>query len=97
MNNKVHEIQLRVLEIFSKTSKTFALAGGTALELFYLKHRFSRDLDFFSPNYTVKEIQNIVSQIKSGLKLQVKFENEFSAAGHGSGYISKKIRYFENA
>lgn len=83
MDNDIRKMQLRVLDIFSKAAKTFALAGGTALELFYLKHRFSKDLDFFSPNYTIKEIENIVSQIKSGLKLStIKFENEFFAAGH---------------
>jgi len=82
MDNNIRKMQLRVLEIFSKAAKTFALAGGTALELFYLKHRFSKDLDFFSSNYAIKEIENIVSQIKSGLKLQVKFENEFVATGH---------------
>jgi len=82
MDNNIRKMQLKVLGIFSKAAKTFALAGGTALELFYLKHRFSKDLDFFSPNYTIKEIENIVSQIKSGLKLEVKFENEFIATGH---------------
>lgn len=47
MDTAIRQAQLKILEAFSKSSKTFALSGGTALELFYLKHRFSRDLDFF--------------------------------------------------
>jgi len=50
MDEIVRRIQLKVLQEFSKLSKTFALSGGTALELFYLGHRFSKDLDFFLQN-----------------------------------------------
>jgi len=38
------------LQEFAKTelSDIFRLTGGTALSAFYLEHRFSDDLDFFS-------------------------------------------------
>lgn len=88
VNKSLREMQLKVLDVFSKAAKTFALAGGTALELFYLKHRFSKDLDFFSPKYSIKEIENIVLQIREKLNLRVKFENEFTAAGHA------KVRFY---
>ncbi len=44
------DFQKKVLEYFRKTSlsKHFYLAGGTALAEFYLKHRKSEDLDFFT-------------------------------------------------
>src|SRR3989344_1844687 len=55
--------------IFDKISKSeyfrsnFYFTGGTALSQFYLKHRFSEDLDFFSE----KKFEN--DQIESELGL----------------------------
>lgn len=43
--------QEKFLELFQKTpllSSNFVLSGGTALAAFYLHHRYSEDLDFFS-------------------------------------------------
>ncbi len=42
--------QIRILTLFFSLpfSKTFFLTGGTALSAFYLGHRESQDLDFFS-------------------------------------------------
>lgn len=37
-------------------SKRYYLAGGTALSEFYLKHRFSEDLDFFTEKSEVNKI-----------------------------------------
>lgn len=80
MDRAIRKTQLQVLNIFSKTAKDFALSGGTALELYYLKHRFSADLDFFSPKYNPKEIADIVSSIKENFgKTNVKLETEFTA------------------
>ena len=45
------EKQIRILEIISQSKdicQSFYLTGGTALAEFYLQHRFSEDLDFFS-------------------------------------------------
>ena len=37
--------------------KSFYFSGGTALSEFYLKHRFSKDLDFFTPkDFSFEEI-----------------------------------------
>lgn len=69
---------MAVLDVFKKHTKTLALAGGTALELFYLKHRFSKDLDFFSPAYNVKEIEKIICAIGKVMKTKVKIEGEFT-------------------
>ena len=46
----ISTLQREVIETFCKTegSKNFYLTGGTALSLFYLKHRRSNDLDFFT-------------------------------------------------
>lgn len=80
MDKKIREAQLEVLKIFSTTTETFSLAGGTALELYYLHHRFSVDLDFFSPQYSLKEINKLVSGFKKYSKA-IKFESEFVAKG----------------
>jgi predicted nucleotidyltransferase component of viral defense system len=88
MEDKIREAQLKVLKLFSKCRSSFALTGGTALELFYLKHRFSRDLDFFSPNYELREIEQIVKTISSGMKQEVNLQQEFTLATHA------KVRFY---
>lgn len=80
-NIEMKKAQKEFLEAFSKKAKNFALAGGTALELFYLHHRFSVDLDFFSPKYNVKEIEAIISEFKNIAGCKIKLENEFILAG----------------
>jgi predicted nucleotidyltransferase component of viral defense system len=77
MDTIIREAQLKLLRTFAKESKTFALAGGTALELFYLRHRFSRDLDFFSPKYDLKEIDSMISKFEKTIEEPIKLENEF--------------------
>ena len=51
--------QREVLDIISKEeyfTQRFYLAGGTALAEFYLKHRISEDLDFFSEKQEVNPL-----------------------------------------
>lgn len=55
-------------------TKNFYLTGGTALAEFYLKHRYSEDLDFFSEKeIDVEAVTIFVSSIKNQLKFE-KFE-----------------------
>lgn len=77
MDRTIRRLQLEVLEAFKKHTKDFALSGGTALEIYYLNHRFSADLDFFSPKYSLKEIECLVSAFKKLLKCNIKLEQEF--------------------
>ncbi len=77
MNNEVRKIQKKILNIFSKDSHGFALAGGTALELFYLHHRFSNDLDFFNADYNEENIEELVRIFKEGTGLNIEFESEY--------------------
>lgn len=81
MDPKIKEAQERILNIFSKEAKDFALAGGTALELYYLHHRFSWDLDFFSPKYDLSEIDRLVSAFKKHVEKKLRLESEFTASG----------------
>lgn len=78
MDRKLRQMQQKILEVFSRKSTGFALTGGTALELYYLHHRFSADLDFFSPEYNVAEIEKLVSEFKKAAG-SIKMESEFIA------------------
>jgi len=81
MDKKLRTIQLKVLKAFSGCSGEFALAGGTALELFYLHHRFSADLDFFSCDYSPAKIAKIVKNIEDVLKCKITGESEIELPG----------------
>lgn len=76
MDKAIRNTQLELLKVFSRVSKTFALSGGSALELFYLKHRFSRDLDFFSPRYNLREINNLILKFNKCLDSPLRLEDE---------------------
>jgi len=76
MDKKLREMQQKILEVFSRKPGGFALTGGTALELYYLHHRFSADMDLFSPKYNISEIEKLASEFKKaagGIKMQAEF------------------------
>lgn len=79
MDKQLRTAQMAVLGIFAEHAGSFALAGGTALEVYYLQHRFSRDLDFFSPRYPVKEIETVLAAVRRGYGQAPVLENEFRA------------------
>lgn len=88
MNAKIREAQKEALKLFAKKAKNFALSGGTALELYYLHHRFSADLDFFSPRYDITEIEEVVSEFKKYSNCRIKLESEFTSGNRA------KIRFY---
>lgn len=88
MNTKIREAQKEALKLFAKKAKSFALSGGTALELYYLHHRFSADLDFFSPRYDITEIEEVASEFKKYSNGRIKLESEFTAGNRA------KIRFY---
>src|SRR3989338_1000087 len=81
MDKNIRSAQKEVLRVFAKKAKVFALAGGTALELYYLKHRFSADLDFFSPEYDLSEINGLIAELAKFSAKKPKLESEFMAGG----------------
>jgi predicted nucleotidyltransferase component of viral defense system len=69
----LNKIQKIVLDIFSKSnlSKKFYFTGGTALAFFYLNHRRSDDLDFFTEeNFGLKDIEDFINELKRKLSLR---------------------------
>jgi len=87
MNNPIRLAQKEVLNVFANRSLSFALAGGTALELYYLHHRFSADLDFFSTAYSNREVNAIVSELRKRFK-GIKLESELRVLGKA------KVRFY---
>lgn len=82
MDKELRKLQLDVLSAAAVNLSSFALSGGTALELFYLNHRFSRDLDFFSPKYNQKEIEIILNSISKNLNVNINLENKLSVSSN---------------
>lgn len=60
-------------------SRNFYLTGGTALSAFYLRHRYSEDLDFFSEQeIDLLNLNVAINQVKKGLKVStVDFQQSF--------------------
>lgn len=63
----------------SDLSKTFFLTGGTALSVFYLHHRYSDDLDFFTEiDRQVSIVPPIISSLAKDIKADIKFTRTFN-------------------
>ena len=71
--NPDQELILKVLAHEKLFVKNFYLTGGTALSEYYLHHRISEDLDFFSE----REIDKIwLNTIAKKIKEEIKFEDK---------------------
>ena len=75
--------QRAVLSLLSKEkviSHNFYFSGGTALAEFYLQHRLSEDLDFFSEKeFDPESISTIFKKIQSEMRIQsVKYQQSFN-------------------
>ncbi|MBU1862213.1 MAG: nucleotidyl transferase AbiEii/AbiGii toxin family protein, partial [Candidatus Omnitrophica bacterium] len=84
MNTKLREVQKKVLRVFAANATDFALAGGTALELYYLHHRFSADLDFFSKKYKTEEIKDLITAFQKTMNAKIRLETQCVAAGRAA-------------
>jgi len=81
--NILSENQENILEIISKDKSicdNFYLTGGTALAEFYLQHRFSEDLDFFSENeFDPQAISVFFEKVKKQAKIKkIEFQQSFN-------------------
>lgn len=68
--------QKQIIEAVSKSplQERFYLTGGTALAVFYLHHRYSLDLDFFTADPTaVARVPAMLEEIAHQLNAQVTF------------------------
>lgn len=90
--------QVKLLKLFFSTpfAKPFFLTGGTALSAFYLQHRESQDLDFFSLkpfdtlalNTTIKEIAK-KTNAKMTMEVRSQTYNEIFLENKEEGWRQK--------
>ncbi|MBI5356473.1 nucleotidyl transferase AbiEii/AbiGii toxin family protein [Candidatus Collierbacteria bacterium] len=75
------EFQKETLLLFKKTplAKNYYLAGGTALAEYYLHHRKSEDLDFFTQDeLSLASLQKFVAGIQSRIQLdKIEYQRGF--------------------
>jgi len=70
---KLANLQKDVLRFIGQNSfgKNFYWTGGTLLSYFYLSHRFSEDLDFFSDDiFQNEQWQNFMNELKNNVKAE---------------------------
>lgn len=99
INNPIlYPHQIRLLSLFSASpfGKPFFLTGGTALSAFYLGHRESQDLDFFSlqPFDTLAlrtTMQEIAAQTQSTMTMYIRSQtyNEIFLENKKEGWRQK--------
>lgn len=92
-----------LIELFSKTSlvKKFYLTGGTALSTFYLHHRLSVDLDFFSDKpFSYEELTVFLGEVKEKFKLEeisaVKIFDRWQFATQSKEPVKMEFVYFNH-
>jgi predicted nucleotidyltransferase component of viral defense system len=73
-------LQEEFIRFFAKTpiKDSFFLTGGTALSAFYLEHRISEDMDFFTEEEgQVPQVLPILQEIVSKLNAQLEIKRSF--------------------
>lgn len=92
-------LQYKILEIIfnSKTGRSLAFLGGTALRILYNNGRFSEDLDFDNFGITEGDFAALAGEVRRGMELQgyeVEIKNVFKGAYRS--YIRFPGVLFEN-
>lgn len=64
MSKTAFKAQQKLLEVFAGKLEEFYLAGGTALALFYFRHRLSEDLDFFTQQFERTRVIRIIEKLE---------------------------------
>lgn len=100
-DNKILTLdQRRFLQAFSHSElkKIYRLTGGTALSAFYLEHRFSEDLDFFSsekiPYYGIEEFLKTLDFVDEILLTRLFDRNIFNLNLKGGGLLKVEFTYY---
>lgn len=78
MKTKLIRFQEKVLKILADNIDDFYLVGGTALSLFYFKHRQSMDLDFFTQGFNKIRVFEIVKFLSASLNKKIELIAEES-------------------
>lgn len=71
METRLSSLQQEVLEAFFQREKRFFLTGGAALAGYYLGHRTTEDLDFFTTEDCLAEASGHLLEIARDLGLEI--------------------------
>ncbi|MFH1519956.1 MAG: nucleotidyl transferase AbiEii/AbiGii toxin family protein [Candidatus Omnitrophota bacterium] len=88
--NYIRKWQKKITAMVTKKFDDYYLTGGTALS-FYLNHRFSEDLDFFSQEYRNEDPGRIMDFINK----MTGFEFKLEAEQNSPGLIPMKVYFLE--
>ena len=97
------ENQRRVLDALAGEriiTDTFYLSGGTALAEYYLRHRYSEDLDFFSPDeFPIEGVTTVLKKIGkragiTGTRHEQSFNRNLFFLDVGSEAIKTEFTYY---
>jgi len=98
----------KVLECLKGKVNDFALGGGTALSLFYFRHRESYDLDFFTKGFSDRRIEEVIEELsravgqkvpllsKNRARDQAKITMYEVSGGLKIDFIEDLFRHFDN-
>lgn len=99
----LNENQKKLIKLLSVTSlaKKFYLTGGTALSIFYLHHRLSIDLDFFSDQpFSFNDLTFFINKIKEKFNLKeipaVKIFDRWQFTIEGKKPVKLEFVYFNH-
>src|SRR3990167_8737051 len=97
------ENQHRVLDAIAGEpvlTDTFYLSGGTALAEYYLRHRYSEDLDFFSPDeFPIEGVTTVLKKIGkragiTGTRSEQSFNRNLFFLEVGNETIKTEFTYY---
>lgn len=75
---KFQEKLIKKISLNPKIRDNFFLTGGTALSAFYLEHRYSEDLDFFTHvPLAVKQVVPLFNQTIEELQARIEYQRSF--------------------
>jgi len=81
MDTAIRKVQLTLLKALAEWKESpFALGGGTALELYYLEHRFSRDVDLFTRDFSPAVLEEAVNKFGRVIGIPLVKQREFLSA-----------------
>lgn len=70
-------LQQRVLDVLfgvEEIRRHFYLTGGTALAAFYLQHRYSDDLDLFTHDFDIADVEHVIEDALCNAKIKLERE-----------------------
>lgn len=79
--NKIIVVRDEVLRKLANKLEGFYLAGGTALSLFYFKHRESYDLDFFTKDFSKSRVEQLMFELAKDIGLEIELSGEQNKPG----------------